>query len=231
MPPPEKVAYYKGLKGFTLAEVLITLGIIGVVAAMTMPTLINNTKHKELESALKKAYSTAQQALLLMSEDEGEVNPKYYGVRKFSDAYSKYFNKVLNCGYSSTLPKPCTSTSNYKNYNNTSNVNGAYLDDGQFVLADGMTFFIQNENGDHNMDRSNSLCITIDINGANKRPNKWGHDLFTFQLMNNGQLAPMGQEGTDFYEKECSKTSNSSRNGIGCTYKALTDADYWNTLP
>lgn len=49
-PPPEKVAYYKGLKGFTLAEVLITLGIIGVVAAMTMPTLINNTKNKELET-------------------------------------------------------------------------------------------------------------------------------------------------------------------------------------
>ena len=42
---------------FTLAEVLITLGIIGVVAAMTLPTLINMTNKKELEVALKKTYS------------------------------------------------------------------------------------------------------------------------------------------------------------------------------
>lgn len=44
-------------KAFTLAEVLITLGIIGVVAAMTLPTVINNTKNKELETAFKKTYS------------------------------------------------------------------------------------------------------------------------------------------------------------------------------
>ena len=43
---------------FTLAEVLITLGIIGVVAALTLPTVINNVHHKELETALKKQYST-----------------------------------------------------------------------------------------------------------------------------------------------------------------------------
>ena len=40
-------------KAFTLAEVLITLGIIGVVAAMTLPAVINTTKNKELETALK----------------------------------------------------------------------------------------------------------------------------------------------------------------------------------
>ena len=43
---------------FTLAEVLITLGIIGVVAAMTMPSLIASHKEKETVSKLKKVYST-----------------------------------------------------------------------------------------------------------------------------------------------------------------------------
>lgn len=43
--------------GFTLAEVLITLGIIGVVAAMTMPTLIQKNQDKELISRIKKTYS------------------------------------------------------------------------------------------------------------------------------------------------------------------------------
>ncbi|MFQ8625261.1 MAG: type II secretion system protein [Candidatus Gastranaerophilaceae bacterium] len=46
--------YFKGLRAFTLAEVLITLGIIGVVAAMTMPVLIQNHKEKETVAKLKK---------------------------------------------------------------------------------------------------------------------------------------------------------------------------------
>ena len=46
-----------GMGGFTLAEVLITLGIIGVVAAMTMPTLINSTQGAQYKTAYKKALS------------------------------------------------------------------------------------------------------------------------------------------------------------------------------
>lgn len=51
--------------GFTLAEVLITLGIIGVVAAMTMPALINQTKGAEYKTAYKKAISAISQAIVL----------------------------------------------------------------------------------------------------------------------------------------------------------------------
>ena len=51
--------------GFTLAEVLTTLGIIGVVAAMTIPTLISNTSGAQFKSAYKKALSTLNQAVLM----------------------------------------------------------------------------------------------------------------------------------------------------------------------
>lgn len=51
--------------GFTLAEVLITLVIIGVIAAMTVPTLMSNTNSQEFRSALKKAISGVNQALTL----------------------------------------------------------------------------------------------------------------------------------------------------------------------
>ena len=51
--------------GFTLAEVLITLGIIGVVAAMTMPTLMNQTQGAQYKTAYKKALSALSQALTL----------------------------------------------------------------------------------------------------------------------------------------------------------------------
>ena len=50
---------------FTLAEVLITLGIIGVVAAMTIPTLISNTNGAQFKTAYKKALSTLNQAILM----------------------------------------------------------------------------------------------------------------------------------------------------------------------
>lgn len=51
-------------KGFTLAEVLITLGIIGVVSAMTMPSLIQSTQNKELEVRLKTTYNELNPGLL-----------------------------------------------------------------------------------------------------------------------------------------------------------------------
>ena len=54
-----------GMKGFTLAEVLITLGIIGVVAAMTMPTLINSTQGAQYKTAYKKALSVMSQAVVM----------------------------------------------------------------------------------------------------------------------------------------------------------------------
>lgn len=52
-------------KAFTLAEVLITLGIIGIVAAMTLPTVISNHKKKTIETRLQKFYSVANQAIKL----------------------------------------------------------------------------------------------------------------------------------------------------------------------
>ena len=55
----------KPLAGFTLAEVLITLGIIGVVAAMTMPTLINSTNGAQYKTAFKKALSVMSQAVAM----------------------------------------------------------------------------------------------------------------------------------------------------------------------
>ena len=67
----EKVLNKKGEKimtkrfGFTLAEVLITLGIIGVVAAMTMPTLINQTNGAQYKAAYKKALSAISQGITL----------------------------------------------------------------------------------------------------------------------------------------------------------------------
>ena len=59
--------------GFTLAEVLITLSIIGVVAALTIPTLIQRTGDEEMVSKLGKAYSTLSQATESIMTEQGSV--------------------------------------------------------------------------------------------------------------------------------------------------------------
>lgn len=64
-------------QAFTLAEVLITLGIIGVVASMTLPALIQTNKNAEVESKLKKVYSVMNQAILRSEIDNG---PKSIGI-------------------------------------------------------------------------------------------------------------------------------------------------------
>lgn len=89
--------------GFTLAEVLITLGIIGVVAAMTMPSLNQKLEDQRNMSSLKKAYSILQQATnLAISEHEG---PEYWGmvdnsvesVTNVYNFYKPYFNMMREC--------------------------------------------------------------------------------------------------------------------------------------
>lgn len=64
----------KTLKGFTLAEVLTTLMVIGVVAAMTIPTLMNSTSDQQLKVAYKKAMSVLGQGVQLMVAKETECN-------------------------------------------------------------------------------------------------------------------------------------------------------------
>ena len=225
---------------FTLAEVLITLGIIGIVAAMTLPSLIQNKTNKELEVALHKNYSVIQQALQKMSTDRGEtVKGGDFDTWSFYRPFQTYFNVAISCDKTK-----CTGMGNtdsdgnydmyaiesYKTYNLKRSLSTNTLDDGQFMVTDGTLYLI--ENGNQSLTKK-ELFISVDVNGHRKRPNAWGHDLFTFQVMPDGKVLPMGAEGTVFDDESqyCSPTSSDGENGIGCTYKALTDKNYWKNLP
>ena len=86
--------------GFTLAEVLITLGIIGIVAAMTMPTLIQNYKRNVLETRISKFASVYQQAVRMAEAEHGELQyweilrePSGDEITNSGEDYLKYYNK------------------------------------------------------------------------------------------------------------------------------------------
>mgnify|MGYP001201011567 CR=1 FL=1 len=81
--------------GFTLAEVLITLGIIGVVAAMTMPTLMNSTQGAQYKAAYKKALSALSQAVTLnVALDEWSFADADNSVYKLEDMFNNRMNVV-----------------------------------------------------------------------------------------------------------------------------------------
>lgn len=89
--------------GFTLAEVLITLGIIGVVAALTIPSLMSKYHRMTVETKLKKFYSTMNQAIKLSEEDNDGFPPldsstvkDNDNVELINDYYSKYIVKYMS---------------------------------------------------------------------------------------------------------------------------------------
>lgn len=84
----------KRQKSFTLAEVLITLGIIGVVASMTIPTLMNNYLKNQTVTRLQKAYTTISQAIKLSEIDNGQAGTWNYGASNGDDALT-WFNTYL----------------------------------------------------------------------------------------------------------------------------------------
>lgn len=232
------------LIAFTLVEVLVTLGIIGIVAAMTLPTLITKNQNKALEAGLKKNYSVILQAFEMYQAEHGErlkagdVNFNC-SLMCLKTKIIPYFKILRDCGYGAQVQKACIpytgngSIDDERNFRNYKTYNGEVIkqlnlfDDGQFILADGSLILINNTANISNM------YITVDVNGYLKNPNRWGHDLFTFQLMQNGEILPMGDPRTIYNDKNiyCSTNSDNIYNGIACTYYALTERDYWENLP
>jgi len=81
---------------FTLAEVLITLGIIGVVAAMTMPVLIQHNRNTIAETRLKKFYTTINQAILMSVKDNGDYQYWDFWTTDTKDDEGNYINQDAN---------------------------------------------------------------------------------------------------------------------------------------
>ncbi len=153
---------------FTLAEVLITLGIIGVVAALTLPTVINNIKHKQLETAFKAAYSVFSQAVMNMKREDGEgIKATYSKYDEDLKTYPKYGEFKVNFYKYSGLK--VVGKCNYKgitirNYNNTAEAK-AYAgrniqpsETGYDLLSNGMCSF-------HFINASQPM-LYVDINGT-----------------------------------------------------------------
>ncbi len=198
--------YNKSKSAFTLAEVLITLGIIGVVASLTMPALIHKYQKKALEAQYKKSVSIVSQVIMKAKAD--------FGIDKFGEyctyyphdpssgmpydhaeeCYQILFKSLFNIDGQKT---PYTKNGrlvrrvndNIKTYNNkqTSTPNSlggiGYTIFETYVMPDGS--YINFDIVEY------SLYIGIDTNGA-KKPNKLGHDIFIFKVDKNKDILAAG---------------------------------------
>ena len=193
---------------FTLAEVLITLGIIGVVAALTIPSLIAKYQDKVLIQQTKKAFSVFQNGLALASQDNGTPgdNSLTFPKDQTSDTviknFSKYFNGAQVCinryqngcwqyYYETLYGTP--------RYNNTGEAVSDVFSAPILILSDGVIFVISsNRTGCENTrytgnkpdgtkyEYYSDICanITMDVNGV-KGPNQYGRDLYLFWVYKN----------------------------------------------
>ena len=211
-----KNAKIQAHKGFTLSEVLITLGILGLVAAFGIPSLMRKTQDMEYKAAAKKAYSVSAQVVMQMKAENGGSLVSYIGVwHSFKPVFMTYFKTLQDCGWCDCVLYEDGTSSVYTSLSGDK-ANMGILNEGQFVTADGMFFAIENNTG--------NIYITVDVNGYQKKPNIWGKDIFTFQLIND-TLLPMGANGTSL-RGYCDKTVHSNSQGSSCMYNVMNGIDY-----
>ena len=98
----KKYSFIHNNLGFTLAEVLITLGIIGVIVALTLPHLILNYRNQVVETKLKKIYSIMNQAIALSEDINGNLedwnfeNPEFLNTYIVIPSYDCAFGRILS---------------------------------------------------------------------------------------------------------------------------------------
>lgn len=211
-------------RAFTLAEVLITLGIIGVVAALTMPVLSQKLEDQKNMSSLKKVYSVLQQATnLAISEHEA---PEYWGmvdnsaesVTEVYNYYKPYFNMMRECQNKPgcwAYPTKNLDGSVYWAAHDTSWYQYAFtLTDGVNVLIDIYSKSTIRSSLGNNVDMDCAV-FWVDVN-ADKLPNQIGKDIFAFMVTKRG-LQPAGLDST----------SNCTTSGLGWTCISKIIRDGW----
>ncbi len=205
-------------KAFTLAEILITLAIIGIVAAMTIPTLITKLKNQRTEAILKEDYSILQQ-MMISANDEGAIEnlAKDNNMDAMESWFKAYFLPYIKVAHVCYDEAGCWS-SNVKKLNNTiksaNDITGCGIKTISFILNNGS--FVCMDDYDKNslinlygVETSSTLSLVfyVDTNGS-KQPNMIGKDIFILVFKpETGNFVPAGNDlSEDKVLKDCSES-------------------------
>ena len=223
---------YNYFKAFTIAEVLLTLVIIGVIAAMTIPTITGNVGEQERAAKVKKVYSTYGKAFTYARAFGADM--EFQEVDKSQEAMNAWYNEFMK-NRLSTL-KVCYDTRGCWNSGNTYYYNGQIVQSNragigignQIItakLADGTMVNMDmwsNQDSVKNQfgidPRGNAVMIIyFDINGERK-PNKVGRDVFVMGYSAEIGLVPAyNNKSKSDIERDCAP----NKTGISCIQKYL----------
>ncbi|MBQ2870752.1 type II secretion system protein [bacterium] len=204
-------------KAFTLAETLITLAVIGVVATLTIPTLQQKYTEHITVSRVKKFYSTISNAYAQAVNEHGPVDTwetpmtKSGTLNLVETLIKPYFKISKDCGFSNEqncIPEityQLNGTSQGKNY--SQNVYTNYY---KLMLEDGSSVWFRGNDDDA------FISIFLDINGT-KKPNQRGKDFFGFHVINNGSGYVLIPGGLPNSKNPFDKNCHSKSVGDGCT--------------
>lgn len=196
--------------GFTLSEVLITLGIIGIVAAMTLSMIVGHYKKQVTASKLKKTYSVLSQSYMRSVDENGDFfQTVFKGATAGKDYYEQYWKKYLKTVRECSTNRrfyPDENLSPWFQPNGTREGTGAYCNPRTrwiAILPDGvlLLFLIYTETSTPEPAR----MIFVDINGIEK-PNVLGKDVFVFTYDEKG-IKPENPELSDREAESRCKTT------------------------
>ena len=174
---------YKKTLAFTLAETLIVMGVIGVVAALTLPNLNQSTGNKEKVAKLQKIHSNLNDALGRAVVVYGPVDTWCTGLSN-ADCKKRHFERITEfMKYS----KSCTVSTCTGKFD-TGSSEGEAMRYG-VILADGATIDISGSDG--------VGTILIDLDGLNKGANKHGVDYFKLDYDSTGDVRAYGHSDSD----------------------------------
>ncbi len=164
---------YHSKKAFTLAEVLVTLGVIGVVAALTLPSVIQNYQKKQTVASLKKMYTNLWQAAESY-QGKNEVSFTNFNTSLSAKEFMQtYFNNEFKVIKECENTRECWGTRNLpKTLDNKKHISIEY----GIILADGSIIAVNKA--------ISGIVFFLDINGK-KGLNRSGRDIFNFYLVNS----------------------------------------------
>lgn len=212
---------YKKLIAFTLAEVLIALLIIGVVASLTIPGIMQNTQEAEYKIAWKKIYSDLDQATTMILMNIGTDFNNYFSDEvDIKDQYIKYLKNLAE--YDNNYEADDYWIKANPKWLSGEILGADWVGGSVLILNNGAVLLFQMQNDSKDCKKTSwwgdlPKCgiIWVDVNGA-RPPNTWGTDIYGIQIHAKG-IRPMGAQGDGGNESSCSNT----RDGIGCSAKYL----------
>lgn len=212
-------------KAFTLAETLITLTIIGIIAALTLPTVVSNYRKKLYVAALQNTYnqfSNGAEQALVDSRMRSFADTDLTTIEGVGEFLKKYFRVVKDCGVSEDNSSECFAAS-YKNFDKTS-YTLALKDKYCVTFNTGVSACMGVIGSDsHDEDGSTYHGLTnviIDINGKDK-PNINGRDVFGFEFYTDAKISEGYNEQTHIHY--CAASIDDNGYAAGCLSKIMDD--------